>query len=228
MRSEPYDRIQSRPLAEKNLTYEKAYDLAISIEAADKQSRHIKETNFQGVHYSATGPKNDGTTLAKLSSTKKGTPIVYYRCGGEHLANVCQFKGKKWSRIHTLFTLNDQSSDPIIIPMYLNNVPVNMELDTGASVSILSKATYQFIAQQKQSEPLQESNVRIKTYTGEPIKILGSTSVTVKYGEQVVDLNVQVVDGDGPNLMVGIGFRRSKCHYKVTSTSTTLGNTLNH
>ena len=57
-----------------------------------------------------------------------------------------------------------------------------MELDTGASLSLLNKATYEKIP------GLQPTDVQLKTYTGEVVQILG-------------EAKVYVVNGNGPNLM---------------------------
>ncbi len=81
---------------------------------------------------------------------------------------------------YNMFTLRGPSCDPIII---INGIPVDMKLDTGASVSILSEETYQTITGQSDAEPLQESTLRLTTYTGECIPVLGRASVAVRYGE---------------------------------------------
>ena len=72
-----------------------------------------------------------------------------------------------------------------------------MELDTGASVSIISLATYNHL----QSSPLESSDIKLKTYSGEVNNVLGSIKVKVRYNHDICDLSVFVVDGDGPNLM---------------------------
>ena len=48
---------------------------------------------------------------------------------------------------------------------------------------------------------LEQPMVNLRTYTGEAVKMLGSNTVKVKYGEQRTHLTVYVVDGKGPNLL---------------------------
>ena len=79
----------------------------------------------------------------------------------------------------------------------MNNLPVQMELDTGASLSLLNKQTYDKIPNLQ----LQPTDVQLKTCTGEVLQILGEAKVTVNYGEQTEQLVVYVVKGSGPNLM---------------------------
>jgi len=79
---------------------------------------------------------------------------------------------------YPLFTLQSSDQNPITVQVELNKLPSEMELDTGVSFSFISKSTYDSIANQI---PLQKSNVKLTTYTDEPVGILGATKVKVKY-----------------------------------------------
>ena len=84
-----HDMIQPRLLAEKDLTYEKAVELAEAVEAAEKNSKILKNgaSTQTGIHQSsASTPKPK-----QYEEAKRGTPTCY-RCGGPHLAPVCKFK----------------------------------------------------------------------------------------------------------------------------------------
>lgn len=56
-----------------------------------------------------------------------------------------------------MFSLKGESCNPVVEEVLINGVPVRMELDTGASASIISQQTYQFIAAQSEVPPLQDS-----------------------------------------------------------------------
>ena len=68
-----------------------------------------------------------------------------------------------------------------MVGVTVNNTPVQMELDTAASLSLLNKATYEKIP----GLQLQSTDVQLKTYTGEVVQILGEAKVTINYGEQI-------------------------------------------
>ena len=104
---------------------------------------------------------------------------------------------------YTLFTVKNSTYEPMMVQVQVNTIPVDMEFDTGASFSLLNKTTYDRIAQEKPESLLQKSTIRLKTYTGEAVPILGSTKAHIKYGEKEEELVILVVDGDGPNLLVG-------------------------
>lgn len=83
------------------------------------------------------------------------------------------------------------------VDLSVDGKALKMELDTGASVSIVSKKTWQEVLG---SPLLTPSMLRLKTYTGEELEILGERLVKVQYGEQVARVPLIVVAGQGPSL----------------------------
>ena len=76
-----------------------------------------------------------------------------------------------------------------------------MEVDTGASVSLMSDNTFRRLWPAATRPPLSPSDARLHTYSGELIKVLGTTSVTVRYRSQVKQLPLLIVPTDGPSLL---------------------------
>ena len=74
-----------------------------------------------------------------------------------------------------------------------------MEVDTGASVSIISNKTFKELW--KGSRKLKESTVVLRSYANQIIKVLGELDVTVVYGDQKKSLSLLVVAGKGPSLL---------------------------
>ena len=180
-----HDTIQTRLLAEKELSFDKALQLAQAVEAAEMNSKILKKGTASVSHeapkvlYAKQGKSCD---LEKAKGDRP-TPTCYC-CGGPHLApecshidtqcryckkkghlaKVCRAKQKKASeptssnsqpeKVHlvqqhqqdqekqevnsyNMFTVSATGSvDPIIATVYINSVPMEMELDTGASVSV--------------------------------------------------------------------------------------------
>jgi predicted aspartyl protease len=67
------------------------------------------------------------------------------------------------------------------VEMFLNDKPLVMELDTGASVSLLSHNKCQELFPELVPR---KTEVVLKTYTGESINLVGEVDVEVRYGEQ--------------------------------------------
>ena len=74
---------------------------------------------------------------------------------------------------------------------------MKMELDTGASVSLISEATYTKLGLQS---CISRSDTVLRTYSGEQIKCVGNTEVMVKYNFQVLTLPLLIIEGEGPSL----------------------------
>ena len=55
-----------------------------------------------------------------------------------------------------------------------------MELDTGASLSVISEETYKSISQGN-GKPLEQTEVKLCTYSGESLPVMGYSEVEVEY-----------------------------------------------
>ena len=88
-------------------------------------------------------------------------------------------------RTYEMFTLEDRSNEPTQMQVLLNDVPVDMVLDTGVSLSIISQMTFNRLKQRDATLTLHPSTTQLLTYTGESIPVVGATNTTVQYGEIV-------------------------------------------
>ena len=235
--------IQKRLLAEKDLTLQKAMEIAQGMEAATKQSSELRTPSGSV----AGNPDIQFTTTGKACYRcgSKGHPQekCYFKtqkcnnCSKKgHIAKVCRVSPRqpdkknpaqprttKGTRQHAhfvdtnqatpdqagceindlwgMFTVNTVKDHPnscIMVELLINGTPLSMTLDTGASVTITSSATWQ---KQLPDLKLQTSNMLLKTYTGEPLKLQGEAQVTVCYKDQKVELPLIVAKGDGPLLL---------------------------
>ena len=88
-------------------------------------------------------------------------------------------------------------SKPIVVTLELNSKSVDMEVDTGAAVSLMSEATQKKLFPQAK---LQKTTLRLQTYTAETLSVLGTLEVLVNYGNYTGKHTLVVVDGNGPTL----------------------------
>ena len=73
---------------------------------------------------------------------------------------------------------------------------------------MINVSTYKTILTQQPL--LEKSNVKLHTYSGERLTVLGELQVTVHYNEHTVTLSLIVVQGLGQNLLVRTGWSRLK------------------
>ena len=92
-----------------------------------------------------------------------------------------------------------------LAPLYvdvgrLNSIPVTMELDTSAALSVINEDTF---AQINQAVPtsLAQSEIVLQTCMGEKIPIRGIINVKVECKQFQGCLSLLVVAGSGPNLL---------------------------
>ena len=96
-----------------------------------------------------------------------------------------------------LFKLTEPSSNTIKITVDIEGQLLRMEVDTGAAVSIISDKTRQ---DKFPHLKLWKSRLVLKTYTDEPMHIMGQLNVHVTHNMQMVPLVLVVVAGEGPSL----------------------------
>ena len=101
---------------------------------------------------------------------------------------------------YTLFTLPSQQSKPLKADVEVEGHHLNMEIDTGAAVSIISDKIRSSLPNLHKL-PLQPTQVTLRTYTGESIPVLGELSVNVTCQGTTCTLLLVVVKEDGPALI---------------------------
>ena len=68
------------------------------------------------------------------------------------------------------------SVKPLKVTVSVDNVGLDMEVDSRASVSIISKETYSCLWPEGQQPSLQESAIMLRTYSGEQLSIKNLSS----------------------------------------------------
>ena len=80
----------------------------------------------------------------------------------------------------------NEHSDPYLVDVHVHDIPVKMELDTGAAVSIINSETFELVKQTHPELALTEAESKLKTYTGQDIQVLGVASLNIRYREKDV------------------------------------------
>ena len=86
--------------------------------------------------------------------------------------------------VYTMFQLINSRNDPLYITVSVNQVPIKMEIDTGATLTVISESMYRQAWTKEQAPPLQMTKTRLRTYAGQEIPVKGSLQVTVVHGSQ--------------------------------------------
>ena len=86
----------------------------------------------------------------------------------------------------------------IDVVLQVESKDITMQVDTGASLTIISEHIYRKLFNHVKLSAFQS---KITTYTGEPIVVHGYACVNVRYKGQQAVLPLVVVAGDGPSLL---------------------------
>ncbi|XP_042146264.1 uncharacterized protein LOC121835824 [Ixodes scapularis] len=79
--------VQQRLLAERDLTFEVAYDMTLTAEATEKQQRDIRKQAQDGTK------ESEGLVQAtRMKLDTKADDVSCFRCNGKHAPHVCRFR----------------------------------------------------------------------------------------------------------------------------------------
>ena len=222
------DQIQKKLLTIRELSLDKALEIAVAMETATKDAIELR--NVQGdtpVHkvWGDRRRRNQGRSQPKL---------VCYRCNGtDHLADKCRFKESTCNQCHRkghiraacrsggqkkkpqhryqrVHALNHEENDDLeIYSVYSHGNDsiwikpcVNgnvIPMELDTGSSVSVISEADYVKYFK-GEKLEKSLLVLKTYSGEKLHSLGVLRVQVQYNDQCSYLNLYVVKRGGPAL----------------------------
>jgi len=124
------------------------------------------------------------------SSTEEAAPDSEMSRYGDYTSMECG--NVEYDTLH-----HASSSGAFTCTVEMEGTKVDMEIDTGASCSVISQKVYDSL---ESRPPLLRSLRTIKTFTGETVPLVGEADIIVRYGGQQKLLRV-VVTKSGPSLL---------------------------
>ena len=252
------EKIQRRLLVEKKLTFQKAHEIATTMEITMQNMAVLQESKESEAVNQVT-VQADGRRIPRKSPC--------FRCGGNHSAQTCRFKelncfyckqkghiadrcpnrnrsqsrgerqdfqpkgsdqrsssgqqrsgslhqledvvktfdedaGEEGDVYGQLFCVNSsRGHNPYKVTVLVNGVNVTMEIDTGASTTVVDEKTFHTLSQPGRGLKLNAVNTVLRTYTGEVIPVVGKCELEVEYNGFKGSLPAVVINGEGPCLM---------------------------
>ena len=133
--------------------------------------------------------KANGTRESKQTSFKSKQPT--------HL--VKDDSGEEDVYAETMYHIYGENKGKAFeVTMELCGEPHKLEIDTGATRTVLNERTYNKLSAKLE---LKSTKAILSTYTGEEIPVSGEVMVPVKYQNQQHHLPAMVVKSSGPNLL---------------------------
>lgn len=101
--------------------------------------------------------------------------------------------------VSSIYNISDSKLDkPIMVNVIINGVGLEMLIDTGASLSAMSKKTY---IELFSNFKLIEDNVILQSYSGEILKVTGAINVSIKFKNLSKMLKIIIVENGGPAIL---------------------------
>ncbi|XP_042613167.1 uncharacterized protein K02A2.6-like [Cyprinus carpio] len=106
--------------------------------------------------------------------------------------------------IFTVYSLKETEIPkvaPLTITLAVNDSNIPFEVDTGCGVTVMNGSNFSKLWEEHKNPELKTCSLKLKTYTGQALPVLGSAQVVVRHKGTVKELPVVVVPGTGPNLL---------------------------
>ena len=257
---------QKKLLTQTNLSFQKAVEIAQSMETAEANTKQIHSSasalqQVNKVLQSPTLAEEPQNAVNKLwQSQQSKMPKSCFRCGkSDHDPSQCRYRlckchncgklghirpvckqprsrGRPVMNVqedldeeHSLNHIHAEPGQPYHVDLLIDGKPLSMEVDTGASLSLISEATFRVHFPRGSLKP---SRARLVTYSKENSATLGQMEVLVTYEEQQAVLPLIVVAGSGPSLLGRNWLGKIRLDWKaikvVRDTNTALADLLDH
>ena len=218
---------QKKLIIEKNLTLQRAIDIATAAEMAILDHPQELAASVQSEVHSVSYTKlcNVCGKLGHTGNRCKFRALTCYKCGQQgHLQAVCRDQGKppirqdthgvkqleqvtEQTEEMTIWTITGGLTEGYQVHLKLNNKPTKMKLDTlGEAVSVMSHQQWSRMfgdtrtLEVYQGKPLQG-------YVGHKIQVIGQVKVDVEYGNQKKQLPLILVAGNERPPLVATGYK---------------------
>ena len=227
LRSEPAQR--KLPGEGGALTLQRAIELAQTMESAKEQAQSLHGSSDLSVGrveqrrqelFAESKACNRCGKQGHLAAAFPFREAKCYKCGEKgYIARVCRGGkkaiGERPKKLHVIDTgvtdhsddsdsiatvrsLKSRRSNPYKAVVTVNVKPLEMEVDTGAAVSLISKKTLEAMFP---AAPISKPSLALRTYTSEPIPVIGEVSVQVQHNGYTGTHQLVVVGGKGPTLL---------------------------
>ena len=191
--------MQKKLLIEAELTFQRAIEIAQSMESAATKAKELQSHSQHKVKVKlCTFCNVSNTTTVVVTGVGSITTLLISVCSGTRKVRVVQEEsGEDSDPLNELNHVEGRSNSPYTVTVDLDGHPQSLEIDTGACVTIILEDTFKGLLPQKR---LTQSKMRLSTNSGERLQAKGECEVTVEYQGQKKTLPLVVVEGRGPNL----------------------------
>ncbi|KAL0821292.1 hypothetical protein ABMA28_005891 [Loxostege sticticalis] len=216
---------QLRDRLTKPLTYEMALQICLNYQASFSDlypdSTDMKQTPSSVTEAMDIGriKSNECAHCARVHKAGERCNFAKAKCfyckRFGHISPACDRKGKKVHQVQEdcssdksqgppenmngVYNCSENYQTQITAELTINGATLKMEIDSGASRTIMSEKTYKQLW--STPPPLNSTNMKLVTWTREPLKVIGVANVRAALGNKQAQCELMVVAGHGPSLL---------------------------
>ncbi|XP_063828984.1 uncharacterized protein K02A2.6-like [Ostrinia nubilalis] len=162
---------------------------------------------------------NECVHCARIHKAGERCPFTKAKCfyckRFGHISPACDKKARKvhqvkeegvsdktWEpseNMNGVYNCTENYQPQITAELTINGAHLKMEIDSGASRTIISEDTYKTLW--STPPPLHSTNVKLVTWTREPLNVIGVANVRATLGNKEAQCELMVVSGRGPSLL---------------------------
>uniref|UniRef100_A0A1A8C840 ribonuclease H n=1 Tax=Nothobranchius kadleci TaxID=1051664 RepID=A0A1A8C840_NOTKA len=138
--------------------------------------------------------------IARMCKTKKWLGNTQYVAETSSPKDTARSEAEEelfMNTVYSTYTVGKGEKD-IKVTVKLEETPIDMQVDTGAAVTLVPEIVYK---KHLSHLPLEATKVRLSTFSGENIPLLGTVTVKAKYENQSGVFPLVIVKGDRPALL---------------------------
>ena len=169
----------------------------------------------------------------QVGDEKYPSPVTLGTNVGHDQIHESPYLGGENDNLYNIYRCEIQREQPIFVTVNLDSIPTKMEIDTGASLTVMGEAMFSHLFPRKASS-LEATDIKLRTYTGEFIIPKGVKEVNIGYENQSTSLPIIVTPGSGPALFGRNWLKKIHLNWanlfsmsQVSETNTDVSNLLN-
>ena len=192
----------------------KKFENNFGASASARTQAHDRQKTGGGVCY----------RCGEVNHRPKECPFITAKCFGcgkmGHIKKACEskkpqdnfmsWKGKKKvnqvdaeETVYDIFNVQVNNGKRFVEDVIVNGKQLQMEIDTGASVSVISERTDAGLWMKEEAPPLNSTTAVLQTYDGNKLPLLGICHVSVELDQQREVLPLFVVKGNQRSSLLG-------------------------
>ncbi|XP_060542399.1 uncharacterized protein K02A2.6-like [Pantherophis guttatus] len=200
--------LQKKFLSRKRIPLKDVLDEATAAETSEKAAAvMVKARGIHKIHKSALTSSDDSTTQSEsdeeraVHKNRKDNQRTSKRSSNQSWRGEDDYPRSRTVHQTTIAHTSDEGTTKFHVTLMAEGSPCKMEVDSGSAYSIMDWQHLQQLKPSCKKTQLKTPKSRLVDFNGNPIGILGRTTIHIKYKDFNGELPITIVENSRPNLL---------------------------